>query len=572
MAKTLTPTLAEPAIPMRVAQSRVMRAVELGMLVVAAVFAGLHFVHLKADFPNYSFWKDWAKFTDEGWYGDAAIRLYQLGHWNVPGDFNPAAAVPVWPAMLVVLFRFTGVSLVAARALAVALFCLTLVGCYRLLRMWVGENDSGLGPAVCVLLLAVSPFYFAFTRMAILEPLVVLLMVAALLVASAAGQGGGRSRMVCVVGLGLLLPAMVLTKTTALFLFPAVLWMLWAATGYRVGAFLRVAAPACGIGTAVWGGYYGMLARSPYLVDYRYLFSANAYTGMKLDGFGMLLFHTIFDGIWIGKTLFALALVALAGSGVGLFAKGLRANPMQVTMLLWVVGYGAFVAYHANLQPRYYLVLAVPLTALVVLVLEPLFVAAARTWSKDADGTGAETGVVDVLLLRVTAGIAGGALVFAGVNAARQTAGFVLHPEYTWVNAAARLHEAVEREPAPHSRMVLSISGSDLSLMTGLPSICDDFGSMTLEQRIATYKPGWFATWNEVEDDKMEALAPLYRLVRVGAWPAFDDPDRNLLILYRLDALAVPGPVHVPGHRRNTFVPKSLRSSIKEEPEGKAEH
>ena len=54
---------------------------------------------------------------------------------------------------------------------------------------------------------------------------------------------------------------------------------------------------------------------------------------------------------------------------------------------------------------------------------------------------------------------------------------------------------------------------------------------------MAKYKPGWFATWNDVEDDKMEALAPMYRLERVAAFPAFDDPERNLLILYRLDAV-----------------------------------
>jgi len=51
---------------------------------------------------------DWAKYTDEGWYGDAAIRHYQLGHWYVPGDFNPAAALPVWPLLELALFRVTG--------------------------------------------------------------------------------------------------------------------------------------------------------------------------------------------------------------------------------------------------------------------------------------------------------------------------------------------------------------------------------------------------------------------------------------------------------------------------------
>ena len=78
------------------------------MLPIAAAFFALHFVHLRADFPNHSPWMDWAKYTDEGWYGDAAIRHYQLGHWYVPGDFNPAVALPVWPALEMALFRVTG--------------------------------------------------------------------------------------------------------------------------------------------------------------------------------------------------------------------------------------------------------------------------------------------------------------------------------------------------------------------------------------------------------------------------------------------------------------------------------
>ena len=39
-----------------------------GWLVLIAVFAVLHAVHLSADFPNHSEWIfDWAKYTDEGW-------------------------------------------------------------------------------------------------------------------------------------------------------------------------------------------------------------------------------------------------------------------------------------------------------------------------------------------------------------------------------------------------------------------------------------------------------------------------------------------------------------------------
>src|ERR1700723_3712600 len=110
------------------------RMVSFLLLAVAAVFYALHFLHLSADFPNYSPWMDWSKYTDEGWYGDAAIRQLQRGSWRVPGDFNPAAALPVWPLLELAVFCFTGVSLVAARALTVSVFGLILVAAYFLLR------------------------------------------------------------------------------------------------------------------------------------------------------------------------------------------------------------------------------------------------------------------------------------------------------------------------------------------------------------------------------------------------------------------------------------------------------
>jgi hypothetical protein len=561
-----TPSASSP-----LAKPRALRVAEAVLVGIAVVFWALHLVHLQADFPNYSFWKDWAKFTDEGWYGDAAIRHYLLGHWNLPGDFNPAAALPVWPAIELVLFRFTGVSLVAGRAATVVVFGASLLCVDRVMRRWA-DGSGALVAAATVALLAASPFCFVFTRIAILEPLLVLEMLAAMLLATRAAEPHRRPAHVWLwtAALGLLLPAMVLTKTTAVFLFPALFWLLWAATGYRIASFLRLAWPAAALGATAWLAYYYGFVRPRYLADYRYLFAANAYTAFTWKGLPKLLFDTTFDGIWIGKTLFALALLAIVGSIVKLIAYGPRSEPLHVTMLLWVLGYGAFLAYHANLQPRYYLVLAVPLTALVTMVFGPLFAAAARTFAATPPGPGeAPAGAADVFLLRAAAALAAIALGFAGLSAARQTLGFVLHPEYTWVNAAAQVKQAVDREIAAgraRSRMVLSISGSDLSLMTGLPSICDDFGVMTLSDRIGNYKPGFFATWNEVEDDKMEALAPRYTLQRVLAVPAFDDPDRNLLILYRLDPLAVQGPPPKPGKRRNMFVPKSLRSKIGEQP------
>ena len=61
-------------------------------LIVIGGFAVLHALHLSADFPNNTPWIfDWAKYTDEGWYGNAAVRAHLFGNWYLRGDFNPAA-------------------------------------------------------------------------------------------------------------------------------------------------------------------------------------------------------------------------------------------------------------------------------------------------------------------------------------------------------------------------------------------------------------------------------------------------------------------------------------------------
>lgn len=523
-------------------------AVELVLLAVAAVFLVFHGLHLRADFPNHSPWMDWAKYTDEGWYGDAAIRHFLRGGWYLPGDFNPAAALPVWPLAESAVFRFTGVNVIAARGLAVAIFGLILLSVYLLVRRWQQlqrpAEGRSLAPAVAVLLLALSPFCYAFSRMAILEPMLILLTLLALLCASYvpeenpfARSGNRLRRSLPGVAVGLLLPLMVLTKTTAVFLLPAVFWLIFARSGYNLRATLRRIAPIAAFAISMWALYYGLVVRPHFLSDYRYLFTANDYTGINSQNVFQVLSESLSDGVWIGPLLYPLAI------GATLFALLIRPrlmkNPLLVALLLWAAGYMAFIIYHDNLQPRYYLVTVVPVTVLTVLVFENAFRPA--TWARRS--------TLPVALLTTAA------LTTIAVGDARQTLDYVQHPEYTFVTAAEQIRRIVDSDHA-HNPLVLSISGSDLSLMTGLPSICDDFGTMELEDRVRAYRPGWYVAWNQVDDDKMDALTSLYRLKRVASFPAMDDPERNLMILYRLDPIPKSS-----GHRRFAHTNPSLIST-----------
>ena len=564
----------------------------------------MHFIHLRADFPNHSSWIDWAKYTDEGWYGSAAVRHYQLGHWNVPGDFNPAAALPVWPLLEVLLFRFTGVSLTAARALSVTIFGLTLAACYLLLRRWSQSrmerstlhtfpNMPSLAPAIAILLLSASPFYFAFSRLAILEPLMLLLALASLVIAECAAKAGAaawpisraplpppaRARAIARVIawsalLGLSWSAMVLTKTTGIFFLPGITWMLWHASAHRIRLFFAAMSIAAAAASLSWGSYMLCIVRPHYLADYRYLFSANTYTGITGKTFWPVLADTFLSASCLGTAFSLLGILAVVAAAVTLAMRGLRNNSLVVSLLLWVFSYFAFLAWHDNLQARYYYALGVPLAMLIAMALDTFLL-----WGSSPDVSVHSTAEYSTIPRRAPRVALFGAYVTAAVVAivtalgAVQQARHITSPEYTFVAAVRQLHEAIEHQRGAdlaanlpvHPETILSISSADISFLTGLPSICDDFGTMTLPTRIDVYKPGWFVAWNDVEDDKMEALAPMYRLVRVGQWPAFDDPDRNLLILYRLDPLQQPASFQ--GHRRRGLnIPRRLQKQIAPSP------
>ncbi len=489
------------------------------LLTLACVFFALHFLHLRADFPNHSPWNDWAKYTDEGWYGDAAIRHYVRGTWRLPGDFNPAVALPVWPLLMGVLFRFTGVGITAARALAVSVFGVALICSYLLfvripaVRIPAVEAERPqsrqLFAAAAVLLLAASPFLYVFTRMAILEPLLVLMVLLSLMAADHIRYARTPLvRTLYAMAVGLLVALMIGTKTTAIFLLPAIAFMLCSGSEWRLRRIIRVFAIAGGTTAVLWAVYFAVLIHHGYLQDFRYLFSANTYTGITRSTFLPIIGQTLSDGMWIGSLVYPLALITVVAA---VFRPRLWLDPLFTSLVLWAGGYMAFMAYHANMQPRYYLVIAVPLVLLL-----------ARGALHAADSSPLAGYALAPLLV-----------ILVGYEA-HATLHYVRHPEYSFQTAAKQVEQIVESEPN-HSHTVLSISGSNLSLITGLPSICDDFGTMQLEDRIAAYKPGWFVAWNYVEDDKMDALGKFYTLTRVAEFPALDDPERNQMIVYRLD-------------------------------------
>src|SRR5581483_5937608 len=81
-------------------------------------------------------------------------------------------------------------------------------------------------------------------------------------------------------------------------------------------------------------------------------------------------------------------------------------------------------------------------------------------------------------------------------------AGYLRHPEYGFLNAARGVAHFIDEHPGPH-RLLLSVSGDNIALMTSQPVICDDYGTWDLPYRIHEYEPGWYAAWTDIDPESL---------------------------------------------------------------------
>ncbi len=476
----------------------------------------LHFPHLLADFPNYSPWMDYSKYTDEGWYANAAIRYHLTGHGYLHGDFNPAVALPVWPLLLTGLFHFTGVSVAATRSLILVVYGLNLLLVWRIVRTRTRPPWVAL---LAVTVLVSSPFLFAFSRLALLEPLLITILLLSWLLALRLPASNARTHAVILIAIGVLLWLLILTKTTAIFILPSTIYLITHAFGFRLRASIHALSISAVSAAVPWSLWYFLLVRPHYRVDYHYLFAANEWPQpTTFSGWIAAFWYALHGALWISPALCALAVFLLLlamipvppSSGA---AHRSRAWPLIIASLLAAGGYIFFAGWHNSPQPRYYEVVIYPMAFVLAL------------------------GTADLLCRPRFFRLAGAAalltLAAVSIHGIFQIADYLRHPEYTWLNAAQGLTRVIDQHPGPH-RLLLSVSGDEITLLTHLPAICDDYGTWDLPYRIHQYRPGWFATWNDIDPGTLADIETLYSLERVAQFPAFDDPDRNLLVLYRL--------------------------------------
>jgi hypothetical protein len=220
-------------------------------------------------------------------------------------------------------------------------------------------------------------------------------------------------------------------------------------------------------------------------------------------------------------------------------ARKLLLNPVFGASVLAVSGIIIFMACQNHPQPRYFVVAAFFCFFVV------------------AQGAGALLDTPnDIRPPRSPQRILGWAVVALAVLAAAfnglQTLNYAAHPEYTFVDAARRLTQYINAHPNG-KRLLVSSSGDEITLITRLPALCDDFGTQDLASKLDRYQPGWFAAWNDLDPGTLEDIHTHFSLEQAASFRAFDDTDRNLLVLFKLHPLP-GGQVRSPG-RQNLQIP-----------------
>lgn len=450
-------------------------ALLLAFLVILTVFS-LRAIHLQADFPHAINWSG-DLYTDEGWYARNAVAYHLTGQWHVEGDFNPAVNLPLLPVMEGTVFHLFGMSLLSARLLALVFTLLVVLQAFLLVRAYAGMRAA----LLCAGLLVTTFSFFAYSRLALLEMPMTAGILAGVLLAHRAGKG--RAAIFYAICSAVALVLAVLVKSTAVFAVPVVvLPLLWLDRRMRIPAL---------VGWALTFGcllalYWFFLAR-PYRLDFAYFSTVNIASRFSVPPVFYLrrLFLTIGRGIIIDPILYPLG---LAVSAIALFTiSQLRKHPLIIISGLWVILYLLLIGLNGYTPPRYFVPLTVPLFILTAVVFDRL------------------TLHIHPVFRWCALGIIVAAM---GINLCRQVV-YLASPQYTFLTMARDIQRRIAVD-AVERPVLLGHFANSISLETGVLSINDTFGTTSLDERVARYRPSHYVSLGGISPLKMAVLAQYY--------------------------------------------------------------
>ncbi|MGC1782394.1 MAG: glycosyltransferase family 39 protein [Acidobacteriaceae bacterium] len=476
------------------------------LLLVIACLLALRLWHISADFPDYHFYsQDGARFTDEGFYTGAAIQHFTLGHAYIPGGWNPGVFMPVWPLLAGFVFHFTGVSVVAARSLAVVCTWLGVLLAYLVARQYRSRTFA----TWTAFLVAANALGFFFGRLALLEPALVMFLLLAIYLAGKVKPGNYA----LAVGVGVVFTITTLTKTTGPFVLPAVLYPIWANNHgeNRTARWEAWKLVATALGTAIL-----LLGGAKIFWAHHYAADAKIILGVaplwELENSPLRLVRFFLRGTWIDPVLFPLALIGFVAAIARL--RFFWRDTLFTTAFLWEAGYAAFIVFHYDGPPRYFVTLIVPTVWLALIFTEWL-------WREHR-----RVGVAAVACVAVSVTWN---LAYIG--------NYLAHPRYSLVDASLSIKKAVSAQgdtSASANHLLIGRGADEISLLSdGLPAMDTD-GTMLLAEKLDVYRPDWFMDWTDDKPARRDTVAGKRTLGQRATFPDLNHFNGAGIVLYEI--------------------------------------
>lgn len=486
---------------MRISGSTARTSSTIFILVLLSLCVSLRFLHLDADFPLGISWSG-DLYTDEGWYANAAVRETVSGKWYLPGDFNPAVNLPVGQMLQRAAFGAFGLSLVSARIPEALAYSATI-----LLVLLIVRRDAGLQAGLlAALILSSSYIGFAYSRLAIMEPIGMLFVAAALLLAQRAqGRDAGRGAVPWLILSALSVAAAVLVKGTMIFAVPVIAWVAWH-NGSILRERLMFAALAVLTSCLVIAGWQ-LLARHFFYADYTYFNRINL-GSRQVRGipgwFGNIIYQAR-SMLILGKLF--LAASAILTVGAALSSAAYRRKPVVQALAGYLIAYFGLLTLVRYGPPRYFLPMVVPLAGLAGIACVDL---ADRLRSRSRHRRFA---ALPFLLVAV--------MVSAGCL---RDFAYIARPHYSFLRMTEGIRQAIGRREKHLSDVVLLGNMADsVALETGMQAVNARLGTLPLDERLRRHRPSYVV----VHTDEQEVIGSIRALggrpTRLGAWDVYEN-------------------------------------------------
>ncbi len=435
------------------------------MLVLSVILVIVRCIHLEADFPV-GITHSGELYTDEGWYANAAVRDVTGGAWYVAGDFNPAIDLPVGQLLQRAAFGIFGLNLAAARTTGVVAFGVVII----LTGFMVGRDAGGLAGVLTGLILSSHYIGFAYSRLAIMEPLGMAFVAVSLVLAQPAHRKRRLYRLMLSAAVA---GAAVLVKGTMAFAIPLIAYMAWRHGRDRQERWIL--GFVCLVIPAIMVGGWLLVIRHFFYADYVYFNEINlgARKITSLHGWYSNVIEQLRGMLVLGKGFLAASLLLIAGAAI----LSLRFRETMTVRIL--IAYG--VAYFFLLTtvhygpPRYFVPLIVPFAGLGAVAAVGL-----SKWFRELPAMRWLAMVPPLLVLGVS------------LDGSGRIARYLVQPRYSLVQMSADVDKIVrQREGSTANVMLLGNMADTVAISTGMRAVNSSLGTVPLRDRLRRIHPAY---------------------------------------------------------------------------------